>query len=241
MSLRIVLLSLLSKKRTTGYDIGRLLHSQLSHVWVAQLQQIYVELCELEAQGLVESESIQPPKRPRQKIYSLTPSGSKALDQWLEKPPAPISFKNKLLVKLLCMERLAQGLVESESIQPPKRLIQKIYSRTPSGGRDPDQWLEGPPAPTSFKNEVLATLYSMERLPNDFLIARLEERQADFEAMAQNLRGRLIDARRTAPDQSGYLPTLEAALSTAEEQASWCARKAAELREAEPAAAAAEA
>lgn len=183
MSLRFVLLALLSKKRTTGYDMGRRLHSQLSHVWVAQLQQIYVELCELEA----------------------------------------------------------QGLVESESIQPPKRLIQKIYSRTPSGGRDPDQWLEGPPAPTSFKNEVLATLYSMERLPNDFLIARLEERQADFEAMAQNLRGRLIDAPRTAPDQSGYLPTLEAALSTAEEQASWCARKAAELREAEPAAAVAEA
>lgn len=183
MSLRFVLLALLSKKETTGYDMGRWLHNELSHIWVARLQQIYVELAKLEAQGLVESESIQPPKRPRQKIYSLTPSGSRALDQWLEEPPAPVSFKNDLLVKLFCMERL----------------------------------------------------------PNDFIIARLEERQADFEAIAQSLRDKLTDARRTAPDQLGYLLTLESALSTVEVQASWCAGKAAELREEKTAAAIAEA
>ena len=180
MSLRFVLLALLSKKETTGYDMGRWLHNELSHIWVARLQQIYVELAKLEAQGLVESESIQPPKRPRQKIYSLTPSGSRALDQWLEEPPAPVSFKNDLLVKPFCMERL----------------------------------------------------------PNDFIIARLEERQADFEAIAQSLRDKLTDARRTAPDQLGYLLTLESSLSAVEVQASWCAGKAAELREAKPAAAA---
>lgn len=183
MSLRFVLLALLSKKRSTGYDMGRRLHGQLSHIWAARLQQIYVELAKLEAQGLVEAESIQPPKRPRQKIYSLTPSGSRALDQWLEEPPAPVSFKNDLLVKLFCMERL----------------------------------------------------------PNDLIIARLEERQADLEAMAQTFRDRLIDARRTAPDQLGYLLTLESALSTVEVQASWCAGKAAELRETETLAAVAEA
>ena len=176
MSLRFVLLAMLSNKQTTGYDMGRRLHNELSHIWAARLQQIYAELAKLEAQGLVESESIQPPKRPRQKIYSLTTSGIRALDQWLEEPPTPVSFKNDLLVKLFCMERL----------------------------------------------------------PNDFIIARLEERQADFEAMAQSIRARLIDARRTAPDQLGYLLTLEASLSTVEMQASWCAGKAAELREAEP-------
>ena len=183
MSLRFVLLAMLSKKEATGYDMGRRLHNELSHIWVARLQQIYVELAKLEAQGLVKSESIQPPKRPRQKIYSLTPSGSRPLDQWLEEPPAPVSFKNDLLVKLFCMERL----------------------------------------------------------PNDFIIARLEERQADFEDIAQSLRDRLTDARRTAPDQLGYLLTLEASLSTVEVQASWCAGKAAELREEKTAAAIAQA
>ena len=183
MSLRFVLLALLSKKRTTGYDMGRRLQRELSHIWAARLQQIYVELAKLEAQGLVESESIQPPKRPRQKIYSLTTSGIRALDQWLEEPAAPVSFKNDLLVKLFCMERL----------------------------------------------------------PDDFIIARLEERQADFEAMARSLRDRLTDARRTTPDQLGYLLTLESALSTVEVQASWCAGKAAELREEKTAAAIAQA
>ncbi len=183
MSLRFVLLALLSKKRTTGYDMGRRLHSELSHIWVARLQQIYVELAKLEAQGFVESESIQPPKRPRQKIYSLTPSGIRTLDQWLEEPAAPVSFKNDLLIKLFCMERLPKG----------------------------------------------------------FIIARLEERQADFEATAQSLRDKLADAHRTAPNQLGYLLTLEASLSTVEVQAFWCAGKAAELRAAEPLAAVAQA
>lgn len=131
--------------------------------------------------------------------------------------------------------------MESESIQPPKRPRQKIYSLTPSGSRAPDQWLEKPPAPVSFKNDLLVKLFCMERLPNDFIIARLEERQADFEAMAQSLRDRLTDARRTVPDQLGYLLTLESSLSTVEVQASWCAGKAAELREAESPAAIAQA
>ena len=83
MSLRFVLLALLSREPNTGYGLGCLLHGQLNHVWDAWLQQIYSELARLEAQGLVESESIELPNRPAKKVHSLTPAGSQALDEWL--------------------------------------------------------------------------------------------------------------------------------------------------------------
>ena len=166
MSLRFVLLALLSKEPNTGYGIGRLLHGQLNHLWDARLQQIYSELAKLEAQELMEAESIDLPNRPAKKIYSLTPAGYQALDRWLGQPPGPVSSKNDLLVKLYCLERL----------------------------------------------------------PNDVVIRRLEERRDEYEGLARDLRDKLTKARRTDPAELGYLLTLEAALSDAEGQASWCAR-----------------
>ena len=177
MSLRYTLLALLSEGPNTGYGIGRLLEQRLSYLWGARVQQIYRELSKLEVENFVAVDYVAMLNRPAKKIYTITPAGGKALDQWLEEPPVPLLGKSELLVKFFCMERL----------------------------------------------------------PNDFIIARLEERQVDFEGMAQSLRGKLIDARRTPPGQLGYLLTLEASLSAVEGQASWCAATAAELREAEPA------
>jgi DNA-binding PadR family transcriptional regulator len=111
MSLRFALLAMLCKEPNTGYGIGRLLHSQLDHLWDARLQQIYSELAKLEALGLIEAESIDLPNRPAKKIYELTPAGNKALDRWLEQPPAPLSSKNDLLVKLYCLERLPNDVI----------------------------------------------------------------------------------------------------------------------------------
>ena len=106
MSLRFVLLSLLSKEPDTGYGLGRTLHNQLNHLWDARLQQIYSELGKLETQGMVEAESIALQNRPAKKIYSLTPAGNNALDLWLAEPPAPAPSKNDFLVRLYCLERI---------------------------------------------------------------------------------------------------------------------------------------
>lgn len=106
MSLRSVLLALLSKEPNTGYGVGRLLRRELSHLWDARLQQIYGELARLRAEGLVEVESIDLPSRPAKKIYSLTPAGQEALDEWLTQRPAPRNCKDDLLVRLYCLERI---------------------------------------------------------------------------------------------------------------------------------------
>lgn len=150
-----------------------MLQKQLNHLWDARLQQIYGELAKLEAQGLAQAESIALPNRPAKKVYSLTPAGQEALDEWLAQRPAPRSRKDDLLVRLYCLERI----------------------------------------------------------PNDVIIRRLEERRDDHENEVRELSHRLAQTPRTDPAQVGYLLTLEAALSRAEGQASWCARALSCLRE----------
>lgn len=111
MSLRPVLLALLSKEPNTGYGLGRLLRSELSHLWDARLQQIYAELAQLQAEGLVEVQSIDLPNRPAKKLYSLMQSGQRALDEWLVQPPAALSYRDDLLVRLYCLDRMPSDVL----------------------------------------------------------------------------------------------------------------------------------
>lgn len=111
MSLRYVLLALLSKKPNSGYGLGRLLQRQLGHLWDARLQQIYSELAKLQSDGLVDAEEIELPNRPSKKIYSLTQDGQETLDGWLTARSAPHSSKDEVLVRLYCLERIPQDVL----------------------------------------------------------------------------------------------------------------------------------
>jgi DNA-binding PadR family transcriptional regulator len=111
MSLRGVLLALLSEEPNTGYGLGRLLRSELSHLWEARLQQIYVELTKLEADGLVDVEAVNLPNRPPKKVYSLTVAGERALDEWLAEPPPRVPARDERLMRLYCLERMPPELM----------------------------------------------------------------------------------------------------------------------------------
>ena len=94
-------LAALSRKPDTGYGLGRLLRGDLSHIWSASLQQIYVELAKLAAGGLVSVEVDGGAKRGKsRKIYSLTTKGREALEAWLANAPTPPAVKDDLLVRL---------------------------------------------------------------------------------------------------------------------------------------------
>jgi DNA-binding PadR family transcriptional regulator len=111
MSLRSVLLTLLSREPNTGYGVGRLLNREFRHLWDARLQQIYGEFARLQEEGLVKAESIAMPNRPAKKVYSLTPAGEEALDDWLSKPPALHAAKDELLIQLSCLKRIPTGVI----------------------------------------------------------------------------------------------------------------------------------
>jgi PadR family transcriptional regulator AphA len=110
MSLRSVLLTLLSREPNTGYGVGRLLNREFRHLWDARLQQIYGEFAKLQEEGLVKVEAIAMPNRPAKKVYSLTPAGEEALIDWLAKPPARHAAKDELLIQLSCLERVPPGV-----------------------------------------------------------------------------------------------------------------------------------
>lgn len=143
MNLRAVMLALLSKQPNTGYGIGRLLRRELSHLWVARLQQIYSELAKLESEGLVVAACAQDRHRPAKKVYSLTPAGESALDCWLAADPAPLHFRDDLLVRLYCLERQTTDLPVrrlEERRDEATRLVVELRQRLAEagGGESPE-------------------------------------------------------------------------------------------------------
>ena len=173
MGLRYVLLGLLSKEPNTGYGIARALRRSLDQVWDARLQQIYAELARAHEQGLVDVRAVEIPNRPSKKVYTLTPAGEEALDDWLAAREDCYHPRDDLLVKLYCLDRA----------------------------------------------------------PRDALLRQLSDRAERFAARVEELRRRAAQVPRTDPSRLGELLTLEAALTRAEAEVSWCERATALLEE----------
>jgi len=85
MSLRYALLALLTSEPMTGYDISRLFQSSVGHVWHAPDSQIYPELRKMEAEGLVEAESVDD-ARGEKRFYRPTEAGIIAFRSWMDAP-----------------------------------------------------------------------------------------------------------------------------------------------------------
>ena len=86
MSLQHILLGMLNQP-ASGYDLKRDFEQQLRHYWSADLAQIYPTLKRLESKGLLTSYRKPSSQGPPRKIYSRTPSGDQALQQWLTDGP----------------------------------------------------------------------------------------------------------------------------------------------------------
>lgn len=85
MSLRYALIALLTAGPMTGYDISRRFQSSVGHVWHAPDSQIYPELRKMEAEGLVEAQSVDDP-RGEKRYYRPTSAGLEAFRAWMETP-----------------------------------------------------------------------------------------------------------------------------------------------------------
>jgi DNA-binding PadR family transcriptional regulator len=77
-----VILALIRRGKTTGYEIKQLVDVSTRFFWAASYGQIYPELRRLEEAGLVEG-THEPQGGRQRRSYSLTPDGEAALDGWL--------------------------------------------------------------------------------------------------------------------------------------------------------------
>ncbi|MBC2716124.1 MAG: PadR family transcriptional regulator [Desulfobacteraceae bacterium] len=99
--LKYALLGFLKYNAKTGYELKQTMDTSTSHFWHAKQSQIYTTLKKLEEAGQVSSLLEHQESRPDRRVYTITESGIKALQEWLAKPVTdPETVKHTLLLKL---------------------------------------------------------------------------------------------------------------------------------------------
>lgn len=84
-TLKYAILGLINRKPLTGYDITKEFNNGLVNFWYAKHSQIYPELKKLTDEGLISYEIVIQGEKLEKKLYTITDTGRKALQKWLEK------------------------------------------------------------------------------------------------------------------------------------------------------------
>ena len=114
MSLKHAILSMVTQKAKSGYDIAKEFSGSVSFYWEASHQQIYKTLSELEAKEWLAAHAITQTGKPDKIDYSITAQGREELMAWVERPTKKAPIKNALLVKLLTIEEVGHEVLLKE-------------------------------------------------------------------------------------------------------------------------------
>lgn len=94
VALRHGLLGLIAARPATGYELAKRFEASLTHVWHAQLSQIYPELGRMEESGAIRVAETGPRRR---KTYEITEAGLEELRGWLREEPERVRRNEGLL------------------------------------------------------------------------------------------------------------------------------------------------
>ena len=83
LSLRHVLLGLLSENSGHGYGLRKQMVHRLGHFRNINEGQLYTQLAKMEKEGLIEREVVVPDKGPARKVLHITPKGKETFRDWL--------------------------------------------------------------------------------------------------------------------------------------------------------------
>ncbi|MEH1129266.1 PadR family transcriptional regulator [Micromonospora sp. CPCC 206061] len=127
MTIRHALLALLSEGPKYGLQLRQEFESRTGEVWPLNVGQVYTTLQRLERDGLVVSEGSGGP----QNVFTITPSGSGELNEWLRTPPDVVPPpRDELVIKLLVAMRVP-GVDLPELLQAHRRhLVQAMQEYT---------------------------------------------------------------------------------------------------------------
>ena len=153
--LKYLLLGFLNYDPQTGYELKQVMDISTSNFWHAKQSQIYITLKKLKEDGLLTSEVEPQEGRPNRRVYTITPAGQEAFQQWLAKPLTQLPpRKEELLTKLffaapmgketlLTQLRLQRDL-HQEQVEvyknKTKEFIDSIVSDRPQLGQDALLW-----------------------------------------------------------------------------------------------------
>lgn len=114
MSLKFLVLAVLSRQPATGYEITKTFDSAVGSFWRASHQQVYRELNALSRVGLATYAKISQTERPDKKVYTITQAGTEELLQWLTSPTFERPIKDDLLIKVWAGELLGANALRRE-------------------------------------------------------------------------------------------------------------------------------
>lgn len=147
MALSHAILTLVSQSPCSGYDLGKRFEDVISCFWKAHNQQIYRELANMERLGWVEPEVVPQKGKPDKKLYHITETGRKELDDWLASPCSPAPLREDVLVKVLAgalMPRtvLVQQIQEQRAIHQYQLNCYREQEQAFEQTRYPDEQLK---------------------------------------------------------------------------------------------------
>jgi DNA-binding PadR family transcriptional regulator len=124
-----VLLGLLTIGPMSGYDLGQAIRTSVGFFWNESYGQIYPNLKNLAAEGLVTAKTERQKGKPDRHIYTVTKKGRERLAMWLAVAPQPEIPRNELLLKLFFGAQVPAeiliGYVEA-MVEKERALVQKF-------------------------------------------------------------------------------------------------------------------
>lgn len=105
------ILSLLSKKNMSGYDIKKVAQKVSPFHWSESNAQIYPILKKLEENQMVHSEIDLKSGERNRRIYSITQQGRDHLIHWLKEPVEPSSYREEIVLKLTAGENVETSIM----------------------------------------------------------------------------------------------------------------------------------
>jgi len=123
--LKYALLGFLKYEPKTGYEIKQTMDKSTGHFWHAKQSQIYMTLKKLEKDGLAISHPEPQESRPDRRVYTITKTGEKAMQEWLLKPITTLDTTKQLLL----LKLFFSGKLKKETILTQLRLLRNLHEQ----------------------------------------------------------------------------------------------------------------
>ena len=108
-------LGLLTFGEHSGYELHQLVEQSIGFFLTPAKSQIYAELRRLVSLGYAVEREVEQDRRPDKRVYRITPSGRRALREWLEEAEVgPDEIKSPFLVKVFFGARMDRQALLSQ-------------------------------------------------------------------------------------------------------------------------------
>jgi DNA-binding PadR family transcriptional regulator len=119
--LQYALMWLIRQRRDYGYSLKRRFEERMGGAWLLNIGQVYQTLQKLERAGMVVLVAGEGQEQyPARRLFELTTKGQRALDRWLQRPPArPRPLRDESLIRLLVLEagRYADAVAQISELE----------------------------------------------------------------------------------------------------------------------------